>query len=65
MARSASLKASQKRYRDKIKVTDEYKKKEAERKRREYHKNRNYKYIDNMASSFKTLYGHEYYNSTC
>ena len=63
--RSEALKESQKKYRRKIQKTPEFKKKEAERKRNQYHKNRNYKYIDNMASSFKTLYGHEYYNSIC
>lgn len=62
--RSEALKASQKKYRRKIQVTDEYKQKEAKRQRELYHKNRNYKYLDNMASSFKLLFGNEYYNAT-
>lgn len=63
MARSEKLKASQRKYRLKIQVTDEYKQKEAKRQRERYQLNRNYKYLDNMASSFKLLFGNEYYNA--
>jgi hypothetical protein len=65
MARSEKLKASQRKYRLKIQVTDEYKQKEAKRQRERYQLNRNYKYLDNMASSFKLLFGNDYYYSTC
>lgn len=65
MARSEKLKASQRKYRLKIQVTDEYKQKEAKRQRERYNLNRNYKYLDNMASSFKLLFGNDYYYSTC
>lgn len=64
MARSEKLKASQRKYRLKIQVTDEYKQKEAKRQRERYQLNRNYKYLDNMASSFKLLFGDDYYYST-
>lgn len=64
MGRTEATKASQRKYRLKIQVTDEYKQKEAKRQRELYHKKRNYKYLDNMASSFKLLFGNEYYNST-
>lgn len=63
--RSEALKESQRKYRRKIQKTPEFKKKEAEKQRKLYHKNRNYKYLDNMASSFKLLYGNDYYYSTC
>lgn len=62
--RSEALKQSQKKYRLKLQDTDKYKQKEAERQRKLYHKNRNYKYLDNMASSFKLLFGNDYYYST-
>ena len=62
--RTESLKQAQKRSRQKKQDDPVFKKKEAERKRNEYHKNRNYKYLDNMSSSFKILYGDEYYYST-
>jgi hypothetical protein len=65
MVRSEKLKASQRKYRLKIQVTDEYKQKEAKRQRERYQLNRNYKYLDNMASSFKILFGNDYYYSTC
>lgn len=65
MTRSEKLKASQRKYRLKIQVTDEYKQKEAKRQRERYQLNRNYKYLDNMASSFKLLFGNDYYYSTC
>jgi len=65
MVRSEKLKASQRKYRLKIQVTDEYKQKEAKRQRERYQLNRNYKYLDNMASSFKLLFGNDYYYSTC
>lgn len=57
MARSEALKEAQRKYRIKIQSRDEYKKKEAERQRILYQKNRNYKHIDNMAKSFHLLFG--------
>ena len=56
--RTEAMKEAQKRYRQKIQVTEEYKLKEAKRFRDMLSRRRNYTQIDNMAVSFKRLYGY-------
>lgn len=56
--RTEAMKETQKRYRQKIQVTEEYKLKEAKRNRARLSRRRNYTQIDNMAVSFKRLYGY-------
>lgn len=61
MPRSEALKEAQRRYRQKT-----YKKcLEINRKskKKNYHKTTNYRNIDNMALSFRNLYGDDYYYS--
>lgn len=63
MARSEALKQAQKRYRQKtynkcLEINRESKKKN-------YYKNTNYRNIDNMALSFRLLFGNDYYYAKC
>lgn len=58
MGRTEAMKEAQKRYRQKIQVTEEYKLKEVKRNRARLSRRRNYTQIDNMAVSFKRLYGY-------
>jgi len=56
--RTDAMKESQKRYMQKLQVTEEYKLKEVKRNRERWQRRRNYTQIDNMAVSFKRLYGY-------
>ena len=61
MARSEAMKEAQRRYR--LKTYNKCLEINRKSKKTNYHKNKNYKNIDNMALSFKLLYGNDYYYS--
>ena len=63
MARTEALKEAQKRYR--LKTYNKCLEINRKSNKVNYHKNKNYKNIDNMALSFKLLYGNDYYYAKC